>query len=293
MDGDRVADDSEQELIDRARVDVAKVCGDRAGRARVYAILRQVDAWGLLRQIAPYIRVEKGAMLRGLRVDEGVLDDCYAAVGTGLLLYNDLVALVSRVVRGGPQFVNIATEPTAYEKIVLGALQRWLDALAKSLVPMHPLALETIAGFAGCDVEGLRRFRASTGVEAALQIAWSIRHAIAGEIPHPFAWLGLFDGERRRALPATGRKYVSDPLEMAWDDRAILFAVAEGAKSAKTIYAKLREAGVKLTYVRVRQRKKDLVSWQLLQAKDGVWCLSEKGEALVRVLRADSAPTAT
>lgn len=283
----------EQAQIDRMRVDVAKVCGDRAGRARIYGVLRQVHDWGLLHEIAPYIRVEKGAMQRGWVAGEHVLEPCKAAIHTGLQLFKALEFLVRRIVDAWPQFEDLAPEPTAYERIVHGDLQKWLDALAASQLPMNGFVLETIAGFAGCSVEGLRRFGASTGVEAALRVGWSIRHAIAGDMPHPFLWLGLIEGERHKALPVTGRLRPVCPAGTAWDDRAILVAVAAGAMTPKKIFEKVLQAGVTLKPLRIRQRKKDLVSWTFLRAKAREWRLTDLGEAWVRDMQAANQGTAT
>lgn len=276
----------EQEAIDRMRVDLSKVCADRAGRSRVYAILLHVDRWGLLRDIGPHIRVEKGALNRGLRVSEGLYEPCAKAIQTGMQLFDELEFEVRRVAQGGAQFVQVAAQPTAYEQIVLGGLQRWLDALAASQMPMNGFMLEMIAGFAGCDVGALRRFGASTGVEAAWRVGWSVRHAIAQEMPHPFAWLGLFEEERRQSMPATGRPCPVQPAETAWDDRAILLAVADGATKPKAIFGKVLAAGADLKQLRIRQRKQDLVRWGLLEPESGVWRLTEQGKAWVRELGA-------
>ena len=292
-EGERELARLEQEAIDRRRVDLSKVCADRAGRSRVYAILHHVDRWGLLRDIAPYIRVEKGALQRGLRVNDGLYEPCARAIHTGLQLFDALEMEVRRVVLGGPQFVQVAEQPTAYEQIVLGGLQRWLDALAASQMPMSGFTLEMIAGFAGCDVGALRRFGASTGVEAAIRVGWSVRHAIAKEMPHPFAWLGFFEEGGRQSMPATGRQCPVQPSETAWDDRAILRAVADGATTPKAIYGKVLADGVDLKQVRSRQRKKDLVRWGLLEPKSGVWRLTEQGKAWVRELGATHSRTTT
>ncbi|MBL8753077.1 MAG: hypothetical protein JNK15_07215 [Planctomycetes bacterium] len=285
--GQPTVEDLHREAIDRARVDLAKVCADRAGRARVYGILRQVDRWGLLREIAPYIRVEKGALQRGLRVEEHLVGPCSQAIGVGLQLFEGLDSEVRRVVQGGPQFVQVAKQPTAYEQIVLGGLQRWLDALAESQGPMNPFMLETIAGFAGCGVEALRRFLASTAVEAAMRIGLSVRHAIAQSMPHPFLWLGLVPGQGRKALPVSGRPRPETPADTADDDREILLAVSRGAKKPKAIFARLVSHGVELKQLRIRQRKKDLVQWGFLVPRAGEWKLSEIGTGWVNAIRAE------
>lgn len=282
--------EAETAAVARARVDLKQVCSTREGRARVYGILRQVDAWGLLRDVAAYIRVEKGAVRRGLNGDEVIMGRCSQVIAEGLWLFDQLQFAVMRVVDGGEQFWKLPPEPTGYEEVVLRGLQQWLDRLAASVVSMNASDLETIAGFAGCGVEGLRRFNASTGVEAARNLGWSVRNAIA-EMPYPFLWLGLVQGERPKRIPATGRDRPVRPEETQDDDKRILLAVARGAKTPKAILKSLSGSRDALKPVRIRQRKKDFVLWGLLSNTHGVWTLTKLGEAWVSAMRSSDQAT--
>jgi hypothetical protein len=285
-DGARKVEEMWQREVDRQRVDVAKLCSTREGRGRLYGVLLQVDRWRLLHDIAPYIRVEKGAATRGTLGSRGaVADACAAAIHAGFDVFDELSNLMQCVVGAAPQFVRVAKEPTAYEGVVQFHAQRWLDALAESVRHVGGV-LETIAGFGGCGVEGLRRFGASTGIEAAWRVSWSMKQAITGEREHPFLWLGLVAGEKSKSQPATGRDRPATPDETAEDDRTILVAVARGAKTPKEILAKLNDGGEPVRYQLLRQRKKDLVRWRLIVDQRGKWQLTDVGRAWVQELRA-------
>jgi hypothetical protein len=269
------------------RVDVAKVCGNRAGRERVYGILRQVHQWGVLREIGGYIRVEKGAARRGPIAWDGIADKCSAAIQCGFNLFDELAVLVMQVVQGAGEFVGVAEKPTGYEETVLAGLQRWLDAVTASPELLNGFMCEIIAGFGGCDVEGLRRFNSASGVEAAFQLSWSVRNAIAKQSEHPFLWMGLVEGQSRRATPARGRSRPPSPVETDADDWSILSAVAKGESSGKGIASKSASFGRAVKYDYVRKRKRDLVLWGLVD-KCRPWKLTSQGIAWVRAMHGSS-----
>jgi len=259
----------------------------------VYGILRQVHEWGVLRDIGAYIRVEKGAMVREARHWGEVADRCSAAIQCGFGLFEGLAFLVRRVVDGTWQFVGVPEVPTSYEKLLLLDLQRWLDAVRDSPELLHGAMCDAIAGFGGCDVQGLRRFGASSGVEAALHLSWSVRHAIARQSEHPFLWMGLVEGQGRRATPVRGRSCPDSPAETDSDDRSILLAVANGESSSKGIANQSAQFGRAVKDGHVRKRKHDLVRWGLVDGRSRPWRLTTQGVEWVRAMQRDSVPTKT
>ncbi|MGE3172487.1 MAG: hypothetical protein AB7O97_07650 [Planctomycetota bacterium] len=240
---------------------LSQLQASREMRERAYTWMRRVHSWGLLAAVEPHLQVEAGKAARG-EVEDYVAEIVLHASAA----FEKLAWVIRSVVDGARQFENVPEHPTAYEKIVLGRVGEWLDALRAGEPKLHPMAFAMVAGAGGAAVR-LGDAACASATEAAARLGVSLYGGIVGPDAEPFAWMGHTVGPARRPRPQQGRPKPEAAGELENDDRAILRAMLDGASAGKAIAAasvrSLGGAGV--SYGHVRKRLKDLRAWGLVE----------------------------
>ena len=182
----------------------------------------------------------------------------------------------------GVQIMDLARrdklDPVIMESHLLSHLQGLMDRVFEAQEELDRSALEALAGIGGCDVIALRRFWASSGIEAANQVAWCVRRAVVGEMDNPFSLL-MPTATTRRKLKQVGREAPHASADLAEDDRAILRAVVSGADYTGGV-----AGAIGMSVSHVGKRKMDLKKWGLVREHRS-WRMTKKGETWESDLR--------
>jgi hypothetical protein len=251
-----------------------------AARERLCGWLLRVEEWGLVDEIDGYTRIERGALVR---LSVVLPRSVKRASRFGLQLYEVLRECVRNAQMLEAMIAADSVECSRFASVLDEQVQRLMDLLVEAEKELDPFALQSLAGLGGCDVQALRRLGASSGIEAALHVAWCIRRAVRGQ-ERPFSSLALREPKRDRRQ--VGRTAPHSPLATERDDKAILLSVFEGVHDAKGISKAVSRYGAKAcTPGHVRKRKMDLVKWGLFEKRVRDFRLTDAGIEWVHGMR--------
>lgn len=239
-----------------SKVVAAEHLESAAARSRFFQAMLDLWASGLMELVGRQVRAERGVWLR-----EG--HRWPAAIRRHAKLYFQAAAQLEELVRACAR-VGDEGVPAELRRGLEAEALRWVQALMDACFEAGKHEYRGApAGLAGLSQVGVdwSRLHASSGVEAAMNLAFGTRRAVLGKAGSPF-WPYVVPKEAVRGMrKQAGRKQPGSWQELLPDDLSILRACRAGSLGAKQLAAKVR-----LSVSHVSKRKADLQKWGLLAA---------------------------
>lgn len=248
----------------RQRVVVAEHVGEAASRRRVLESLTGLARSGVLDEVGAFIKVERGALARQARM---VPSEVKKAAEFGLRVF----ASLENVVAGAGMWSAVrdagADGLGTVEDSQVQALQSLMDLVFEAQAAFDGRARMLVAGLGGCDLTPLRRFWATSGLEAAVNLAAEVRRLVRGIGDDPFRRFGVEPGASAKGPRRlqTGRSRPIAPRETDSRDLAILRVIAAGVGD-KRIASMTGEFGYPSSQSHVEKRKGDFVRYGWITA---------------------------
>lgn len=237
----------------------AKELATEERRSRFFADMADLADSGFVERVLRVVKAERGAFVReGHAWPEWVRNIADFEFRRASLLE----ALVSecRAWSGVPEGQAIRA---AFEARSMEMLQRLLDEVFEEGRELHRRNTEAMAGLSG-SVGDVAALKASSGLEAAGNLAWCVRRAVLA-IANPF-WPFVVSASSRRIMrKQSGRDEPRSPQDLQLDDLAILRSCKESFLAAKEVARSSEECGFKMSASHASKRKSDLMSWGFLR----------------------------